>query len=147
MKKKNKKLKKSKRQSGFTLIELILVIVVLGILAVSALPSFYDVTSSARTAAHQGVGGSVNSGLATFRSNALVNGTSTAMADLSAGLADATTCAAAAPCFAGVLDQGVTDAKWVKTDATTYTYNLVTVYTFTAPTANSAGSFVCTAGC
>lgn len=146
MKKKMKKLK-GKKQSGFTLIELILVIVVLGILAVSALPSFYDVTTSARASAREGVAGAINGGLATFRSDALINGTSTAMADVSPLVADGAPCAAATACFTTVLDQGVTDGDWVKTDATTYVYNTATTYTFTAPTASSAGSFVCTAGC
>jgi MSHA pilin protein MshA len=135
-----------KRQAGFTLIELILVIVVLGILAVSALPSFYDVTTNARNSARDGVAGAINAGLATYRSNALINGTSTALADLSSAHAGGD-CTVAAPCFLDVLDQGVNDDDWTKTNATTYVYNGTATFTYTAPTANSAGSFVCTAGC
>lgn len=142
-----KKKMKKKKQLGFTLIELILVIVVLGILAVSALPSFYDVTTSARNSAREGVAGAVNGGLATYRSNALINGTSTAIADMSPAVANAAACSAAARCFLTVLDQGVSDNRWVKTNATTYVYNGASTYTYTAPTANSAGSFICTAGC
>jgi MSHA pilin protein MshA len=51
------------RKYGFTLIELVIVIVILGILAAVAVPRFVDLSSSARVAAIQSLGGSVNSAL------------------------------------------------------------------------------------
>jgi MSHA pilin protein MshA len=54
----------SRQQSGFTLIELVLVIVILGILAASALPRFSDLSTEARTAAVNGMAGSVRSAAA-----------------------------------------------------------------------------------
>jgi len=55
---------KSKPQSGFTLIELVMVIVILGLLSAVAIPKFYNMTDTARTAAFKSVTGAVKSGIA-----------------------------------------------------------------------------------
>lgn len=116
---------KSKRsQGGFTMIELILVITVLGILAVMALPNFYDVSAAAKTSARDGVIGAVKGGINMFRSNALVNGTSPIIpADLDALATYPSTCSTTALCFQNVLQDPVTDGRWVKSAALTYTWS------------------------
>lgn len=52
---------KSMKHSGFTLIELVVVIAILGILAAFAIPRFASLESEARSAATQGLAGSVRS--------------------------------------------------------------------------------------
>ena len=61
----------NKQQSGFTLIELVLVIVILGILAATALPRFTDLSVQARSAAVNGLAGSVRSAAALAHATAL----------------------------------------------------------------------------
>lgn len=127
-------------KKGFTLIELVLVITILGILAVSALPQFINVSTQAEQASMAGVVGAVRSGVALFRANDLVAngapGNYPTLAQMDA-LAVGAQCSAAAPCFTGVLSNGVTDNNWTKTAAGVYTFNDGTnnfAYTYTPGT-------------
>ncbi len=96
-----------KREKGFTLIELIMVIVLLGLLAVVAIPQFTNLQTEAKTAAEAGVVGGVRSGIYTkYAANLAQNVTPAYPATL--GGTAATTCSVAAPCFANVLSQPVT---------------------------------------
>lgn len=62
-------------QKGFTLIELVVVITIMGILASFAIPRFAGLETSARTAAINGLAGSVRAASALAHSVALVTGT------------------------------------------------------------------------
>lgn len=53
----------TRRSQAFTIIELVVVIVIIGILAATALPRFVDLTGDANSAAVQGVGGALVSGV------------------------------------------------------------------------------------
>lgn len=61
-------------QQGFTLIELIIVIVILGILAVTAAPRFINVSSDAKIATLEAMGGAMKSASDLVYSKALVEG-------------------------------------------------------------------------
>ena len=63
-------------QKGFTLIELVVVITILGILASFAIPRFAGLETSARTAALNGLAGSIRAASALAHSVALVTGSS-----------------------------------------------------------------------
>ncbi|MDO9372207.1 MAG: type II secretion system protein [Gammaproteobacteria bacterium] len=59
------------KQKGFTLIELVMVIVILGILAAFAVPRFADITTDARTATVNALGGSLRSAAALAHATSL----------------------------------------------------------------------------
>src|SRR4051794_35991057 len=60
---------------AFTVIEVMVVVVMIGILAAIVVPQFGGVTSDAKSGAAQGVLAGVRSGIAGFRSKAILAGT------------------------------------------------------------------------
>lgn len=118
-------------KKGFTLIELIMIIVILGILAAVAVPKYFDLQASAKTAAEKGVVGGVRAGIYTYFANNKAYPTTLDSAT--------TTCAPATPCFDTVLQQGGVTADWTKSGLT-YTGPAGGVYTYTA-TGTNAGDF------
>ena len=69
----------TRRTQGFTIIELVVVIVIIGILAATALPRFVDLTGDANSAAVQGVGGALVSGVNLSHASWVAQGASAAV--------------------------------------------------------------------
>ena len=114
-------------KKGFTLIELIMVIVILGILAAVAVPKYFDLQASAKSAAEKGVVGGVRAGILTYFGQ---NKTYPATLDEASTAA----CAPANICFDTVLQQGGITSDWTKASATSYTGPAGGTYTYTAAT-------------
>jgi len=117
-------------RKGFTLIELIMIIVILGILAAVAVPQYFNLSTTAQTAAERGVVGGVRSGITTYFAQ---NRAYPAALDAAAVGA----CSNTNACFVNILAQGGVRADWTKATATTYTGPAGTTYTYTA----ASGSF------
>ena len=142
--KQGKNIKNSRRQKGFTMIELILVITVLGILAVMALPSFYDVSSSAKTSARDGVIGAVKGGINMYRANALTNGT-TPVVPATLDAASAGPCSTTNTCFSSVLQDAITSANWCAAGSGVYRWSPNTIASGCAATAGTTTTCTYTA--
>ena len=75
------------KQQGFTLVELVVVLVVLGLLAAVAIPKYVSYTREARTAALNGLAGSIRSAVALTQGKYVSTGNT---ASTSVTLADGT---------------------------------------------------------
>ena len=112
-------------KKGFTLIELIMIIVILGILAAVAVPKYFDLQATAKTAAEKGVVGGVRAGIYTYFAQNKAYPTTLNTA--------AVTCAVATPCFDTVLQQGGITSDWTQSGLI-YTGPAGGTYTYTPAT-------------
>jgi prepilin-type N-terminal cleavage/methylation domain-containing protein len=110
----------SKTRKAFTLVELVMVIVIIGLLAAVVVPKFGDLKDEARTAAEQGTVAGVRTGIKLVHMTNLAQGSDTYPATLdsaSVGAGSETN-----PLFTNVIDGGISDGNWEKSDADTYEY-------------------------
>mgnify|MGYP000654543234 CR=1 FL=1 len=69
-------------QKGFTLIELIIVIVILGIISAVAVPTFMNLSTSAKISLARGIGSAISSSIASENADYLVNGNDYTLSDV-----------------------------------------------------------------
>lgn len=143
------------KNKGFTIIELLLVISLIGILAVFALPTFYNWTSSANTAAVNGVVAAVKAGISLSKANSALSGTTSLPGSLeteaSASVPYACTAASGTGdttgCFDIVLDPSavVKDGHFCRFTANVYKYFAAAQTGTNCPTSGQVATITYTA--
>lgn len=131
-----------KNNKGFTLVEVVIVLTVMALLAVAALPRVISIITQAKKGSADNIVAAVREGIFLQKISSISEanplGSYPAVLD-SAATAD---CASGNACFTNVLEAGqdITDSRWNKASATTYTVdNLTRTYTYT----NTNGTFLC----
>ncbi|MDB5807980.1 MAG: mannose-sensitive hemagglutinin a [Betaproteobacteria bacterium] len=141
-----------RQQSGFTLVELVVVIVILGILAATAIPKYASYTTEARTAALNGLAGSIRSAVTVVQGRYIALGTGAASVGMLDGTSVAVSTGAAGGLptgAAGGIDNAVnTGGTFIYVPASTR-FNFATAVTncFVTYTAGTGDAAVTATGC